>query len=217
MFRPYLLFIVLCWIHFLQDKVESKALVMYLGNRNHFEKSDSNICMLNYCLDCHAPEHHGSFVLGLAARYGLKTFSITGELVYGIPNFGEAKEFINRDDCEDRIVFVNRGGGVPIRDKVVKAQKVGAIGVIVVDDGRCDEAFYFCGVQAGNRFEGGFAPNDRIEEWNEIRIPVFLVTARTGDELRNHMDVESYNIKGLGTHNSTVLSKEKRRREDDDL
>lgn len=86
---------------------------------------------------------------------------------------------------------------VPIVDKVLKAQAAGAKGVIVIDDGGCDEGFIECGRLGGVR-DGGFAKRDGAHTWSSVRVPAVLLSAAQGTRLKALMRLEKINLEGLG-------------------
>lgn len=86
---------------------------------------------------------------------------------------------------------------VPVVEKVLKAQAAGATGVIVDDDGGCDDGFVDCGRLGGVR-DGGFARRDGAHAWRTVKIPVVLISAATGERLREMMPLQKVVVKGLG-------------------
>lgn len=160
---------------------------------------------VKYCVDCPNPRAALGYVVAMSTRYGMVDFDVTAELVYGVPNHGEGRKLLNRVEVEDRVVFLERGGGVSIIDKVRKAQKAGAVGVVVADDGQCDEGFVFCGTQAGSIYDGGFAAHENPAEWANVNLPVLLISSAAGEEMRQRMILEERVIPNMGVHNITVV------------
>ena len=66
--------------------------------------------------------------------------TFAGELIYGVPNHGQLREMINYEEFDGRLVLVHRGK-VHLQEKALNVQHSGAAGMIVVDDGQCDESF----------------------------------------------------------------------------
>ena len=117
------------------------------------------------------------------------------------------------EDAEGRVILVERGRGVSLVEKARKAQIAGAVGVIVVDDGQCDDSFQHCGHQAGGVKEGGFGSYDTLSDWAAIHIPVWLVTAAAGEKLRRRMKMKQEAISKLGVHNMTIVEQPRYRDE----
>lgn len=86
---------------------------------------------------------------------------------------------------------------VPVVEKVLKAQAAGATGVIVVDNGGCNEGFVDCGRLGGVR-DGGFAKRDGAHAWSRVTIPAVLVSAAQGERLRGMMRLQKVTVEGLG-------------------
>lgn len=82
-------------------------------------------------------------------------------------------------------------------DKVLKAQAAGAAGVIVADNGGCDDGLVDCGRLGGAR-DGGFARRDGAHAWLPVEIPVVLISAALGERLREMMPLQKVVVKGLG-------------------
>jgi hypothetical protein len=177
------------------------SLLIHLDNRP-LDRNNAAHKLLSYCIDCAHPENNGSILFCIAPKHGLKEYSVTGEVIYGIPNFGEEKNMLNKIEFRSRIVLVHRGK-VELLKKTVNIQSNGAAGVIIVDDGQCNEAFTFCGHRAGSVKEGGFAPMDDESSWKKISIPVCLVTQSSGEKLIKLMDVTRVFIPQYGYQNVT--------------
>ena len=160
---------------------------------------------VKYCNNCEDPVEALPYMVALAPRHYSIPYEVTAELVYGVPNFGEGKKLLNKVEVENRIVFLDRGGGVSIVEKAFKAQAQGAVGVIVADNGQCDSDFNYCGRQAGSKREGGFGAYDELVDWRAIRIPVLMVNSESAERLRARMPIEQKNIGRLGMQNVTVL------------
>jgi hypothetical protein len=96
---------------------------------------------------------------------------------------------------------------VNLYDKVLAAQAVGALGVVIADDGSCKEDFSFCGVRVGSVDQGGFAPHDSGEVWGaKIHIPVLMVNTVAADRLRNAMSTRKVHVPSLGWQNISSTS-----------
>lgn len=171
------------------------------------ERDVNPVTRLKFCSDCDDPSSALPYLYALSARFGPRTFRVTGELVYGVPNFGEGKKLLNYMHTSNRVVLLARGGGIPIVDKVRKAQAAGAIAVVIIDDGQCDHELSSCGPRAGGRHDGGFSSSDSINDWSTIKIPAVLITSDSADALRKNMQLERTEIGKLGMHNISVLAR----------
>lgn len=90
---------------------------------------------------------------------------------------------------------------------MLAAQAVGALGVVIADDGSCKQDFSFCGLRVGSVDQGGFAPHDSAEVWgSRVRVPVVLVNTVTADRLRNAMSARKVYVPSLGWQNISSTS-----------
>ena len=186
-------------------------LVANLNSRSY--EPESPLKLITYCIDCQFPEHEGTVVDGLLPRFGLKEYFVSAQLVYCIPNLADSK-IINEDQLSGRIVVVDRGS-VSLYEKVLRIQGSGAVGIIIADDGQCNDMFTFCGQKAGSVRDGGFAAHDYFSEsWRLIKIPVLLVTSKTAEAIRRLMPVERILLQNMGYHNITILMKSDGSRDD---
>ena len=164
------------------------------------------IRMISFCQDCPYPEDEGSIAYGILPKFlPLNEYSMTAEVIYCIPNYADYTKIVNSREFHDRIVLVNRGNRVTIHDKALMIQKSGAIGVIVIDDGQCDEEFISCGFRAGSSNEGGIASYDDPSLWKQITIPVILVTYHTGERMKKIMPMKVIDVPRLGLQNVTII------------
>ena len=206
------------WIGFICSAICSVG-VLCSGNlivslKSFTHDNDSPLKMVAYCIDCPSPTDEGSIVNGLIPKYGLRHYQVAGELIYCVPNLADSNFLINSHQLEQRIAFVDRGSN-SLLEKAIKLQNVGVIGIIIADDGQCDEHFRFCGVRAGSVTEGGFAAHDNQNEgWKDIKIPVILVSIKTAEKIRNLMPVERVNVGGIGFQNISVIMRHDGTREE---
>lgn len=163
---------------------------------------DGPLKWIAYCLDCPSPAKEGSIIRGLNAKHGVTDYSVTGELVYCVPNHAEKASIFNIHHFQDRIVLVDRGK-VPMFDKVFKIQKSDALGVIIADDGSCEDNFRYCTTKTGTIFDGGLAAHDDPERWKDIEIPVLLISEASAEKLRKLMNNKKIYVKGIGYQNVT--------------
>jgi len=78
------------------------------------------------------------------------------------------------------------------------SSQAGAVGVLIIDHGDCDESFLSCGYRAGSSSHGGFAPHDGYSTWKDVIIPSILITQSSGNRLRALMGLKEITIRGLG-------------------
>ena len=149
------------------------------------------------CFKSENPDDEGSYVHALAPKHGLSEYRVKGELIYGVPNHGELKEMLNYSEFDGRIVLVHRGK-VHLQEKVLNVQYSGAAGVIIVDDGQCDESFARCGPRAGSVKDGGFAPMDEASAWKRVRIPVLMITKASAAKLTQYLQISEQEIPNIG-------------------
>lgn len=182
--------------------VANAQLILNLTSRG---ESEGPIKYVSFCHDCPAPDKEGSITKALNAKFGLQQYSVTGELVYCIPNHAERPRILNSHQLDDRIIFVDRGK-VSLLEKILRIQQqTEAIGIIVADDGVCDEDFVNCGPRAGSASEGGFAAHDSDSRWKDIEIPVLLVSSSSAERIRKMMGITQIKVKGVGLQNMTTL------------
>jgi hypothetical protein len=168
-------------------------LIAHLNGRSR--DPDSPVKQIVYCVDCPSPEEEGSIALGLRPFYGIKEYFVSAEVIYCIPNKADSKTILNAHQLENRIAFVDRGGN-SLLEKVLILQKTGAVGIIIADDGQCDERFSYCGPRAGSATDGGFAAHDGHNEgWRRS----------SADTIRRIMPVEQINLPGMGQQNISIL------------
>lgn len=78
------------------------------------------------------------------------------------------------------------------------APQAGAAALVVIDTGgECDAAFR-CGPLTGSRDKGGLAHRDYWARWQDIVIPVALVTQRDGDRLKRALNLAAVDVPGVG-------------------
>lgn len=82
-------------------------------------------------------------------------------------------------------------------DKVLRAQAAGAKGVLVIDNGGCDEGFTDCG-RLGSIQDGGFARLDGAHIWTGVNIPTLLLSSTQGDKLKRMIRLQRMTLDGLG-------------------
>lgn len=158
-------------------------------------KPDSGLHTLEFCLNCPDPHLEGTQTVALGAVHGPVEYRVSGELVMMVPNDIAGARLLNVEELVGRVALVDRGV-VPLVDKVLAAQKAGAIGVVIADDGNCTE-LYECG-RVGSPKLGGFGSRDPWHLWMKVEIPALLVMADVGDRLKKMMKLERIFIPGIG-------------------
>ena len=133
--------------------------------------------------------------------------TISGELMYCVPNFADKEKLLNAHEFENRVILVERGV-IPMLDKVKKIQQAGAAGIVIADDGTCNELFTSCGYRIGSMQEGGFSAHDDEKEWKKIVIPVFLISKSSAAKIKGFMTNIQIDIQGSGKHYITRLSED---------
>ncbi len=166
--------------------------------------SDSAIKEIAFCIDCPYPAEEGSLVYGLKPKHGIQTYSVSGEVVYCIPNLANGETLLNKYEFHNRLVFVDRGV-ISLQQKVLQLQQADAIGVIIADDGNCNKEFTFCGPRIGGKNDGGFAANDDKVLWNDIHIPAVLISVETAAIFRKFMNIKRIDVPGYGFQNVSSL------------
>eukprot|EP00639_Heterosigma_akashiwo_P017204 CAMPEP_0206395854 /NCGR_PEP_ID=MMETSP0294-20121207/22399_1 /ASSEMBLY_ACC=CAM_ASM_000327 /TAXON_ID=39354 /ORGANISM="Heterosigma akashiwo, Strain CCMP2393" /LENGTH=155 /DNA_ID=CAMNT_0053850397 /DNA_START=42 /DNA_END=509 /DNA_ORIENTATION=- len=124
---------------------------------------------LNYCLQCSDPKTEGSrsmpnefqnpsAVPAIWAGRGPHVYSISGALIYSVPNNANSAKILNSNQIKGQIALVDRGE-IPLISKVKLLQETGAVAVVIVDDGQCGNKLEerHCGLANGK----GFAQYDR--------------------------------------------------------
>lgn len=145
------------------------------------------------------------------------------DLILAVPNTASG-ELAMQEFLHGQVVLAERGGN-SFNDKARLAQQVrpsaplplvhppprpclltrdacapqaGAAALVVIDSGGdCDAAFN-CGPLTGSRAKGGLAYGDYWARWQDIVIPVALVTQRDGDRLKRALNLAAVEVPGVG-------------------
>ena len=157
--------------------------------------ADESLARIEFCAYCEDPHTEGSLARGLTALQGTRDYKITSKLVYALPNDASTKP-MNVDELTGNVALVHRSA-TPLVQKILHAQDAGAVGVVLVDDGRC-ESDLNCG-RIGSARLGGFAPRDDPSSWRLVKIPSVLVSQETGKRIRRLMPLEHFEVPKLGT------------------
>ena len=158
-------------------------------------QSPSGLRELQFCLACPDPHLEGSQVLALGAVHGPDEYKVKGELAYAVPNHVGGLRVLNPGQIRGKVALVDRGL-VPLVDKVMAAQKAGAVGVVIADDGSCDEP-NDCGL-AGNIKDGGFSKLDQKDKWKGVTIPSVLISTDQGERIRSMMKLRKIKVPNYG-------------------
>jgi hypothetical protein len=95
---------------------------------------------------------------------------------------------VNAEQVRGNIVLIERGGGYPFRDKVMHAQRAGAIGVIFMDHGQCSATWTQGCVPGASKHNGeGFALQDAAWAWEGLDTPAVIVNKEHGEFLISEM------------------------------
>lgn len=191
-----------CAIILLTITTYHSRLLITMSSKNR--DVNSPLKTITYCVNCHSPEHEGSIAHGLAPKIGLIEYTVTGELVYCVPNHAEQEELINVHQFDNRIVLVNRGK-VSIQEKIMKINATDAIGILIADDGNCNPTFTFCGPRFGSINDGGFAAYESEYPWAEFNIPILLIQMETANRLRKMMRMTVIDMPPVGKQNVTIV------------
>jgi len=205
MLSPYAISILLVLV--LLSCVVHCTIVVHLASVPEVQQThlgSDPIQKVRYCLNCTNPESTGSFVFGILVKHRVKNYKVTSELIYGVPNHGDGKRLLNQGELDGRIVFLQRGR-VPLREKALRVQEAGGLGLVVADTGQCDEEFSFCGPHFGSKAEGGLSPADSASEWKHITIPVVLLSLKTANRLRSQMVIKQQQIPRMEVQNITIV------------
>ncbi|CAM9100452.1 unnamed protein product [Pylaiella littoralis] len=113
-------------------------------------------------------------------HYSPQSFRVKAELVVAQPTDARGG-LVNGRFVRNRLVMVERGD-IPIVHKVLDAQRAGALGVIVADDGRCGNSFGQLCVHGSDPPEG-WAALDMPRPWLQVRVPVVLMLREDAERL----------------------------------
>jgi hypothetical protein len=197
------IFLYLLYFFSLSTNVSSdEKFVVYIRSRN----DNQPLKFISYCFNCPSPETEGSVVIGINPKYGIQEYIISGEVIYCVPNFAQNSVINNSHHLSNRIVFIDRGE-ISFLDKILRVQEqTQAVGVIIADNGDCDDTFQYCKSKIGTVRDGGFAAFDEASLWLQVQIPVVLISFNSAEKLRKLMRIERILIPSLGYQNVSVNS-----------
>ena len=150
---------------------------------------------LMVCSGCPNPHTQGSWFDIWPSHWSYPDYHIDAQIIYSIPNNGE-NPIWNDMYVSDKVVIVRRGS-VSIVELARRFQHLGAIALLIVDDGRCGDDFD-CGKLGKRRAGEGFAALDQWWKWVGIVIPSFLIRAGDGKRIESMMRLTQVDIPGLG-------------------
>ncbi len=184
------------------DLQRSKERTLVSMRSQSFSNRPVGIKTIHMCIGCSRPEidHNAIHLDSLVAARGPQNFNLRSKnIIYAIPNHGQRidSRIMNSELMQNSVVIFDRGAGVSIVDKALLAQEFQAVGVIIIDDGRCDEEMTHCGMGASN-ITRGFGTRDHWALWSKVKIPCVLITEKRGAKLRNLLEIASVDIAGIG-------------------
>eukprot|EP01084_Bolivina_argentea_P050467 92809_1 len=150
---------------------------------------------LHFCLGCSDPVHEGTHIWALGAAHGVQVFNVQGNVVYTVPNDCRGIP-LNAEDMKGSIALIDRGV-VPLLEKAKVVQSIGAIAAVIVDDGQCNSDMSNCGL-IGSIDEGGFGGRERSQDWDEITIPMVLVSQAQGQRIKDMMHYRVVTVSEYG-------------------
>ena len=125
-------------------------------------------------------------VVGWRLHHSSLTHDVSASIVIADPIDASEEYFYNSDEMKSKIVFIERGGRIPFRDKIQRAQLAGAVGVIIMDHtGKCTKDWHQGCVPGGAKHNGeGFAKEDKNYQWEGIDTPTLLITKEDGERIK---------------------------------
>jgi hypothetical protein len=139
---------------------------------------------LYVCRSCPDPHIQGSWFDIWPSHWIYPNYHIDADLVYSFPNDGSLP-ILNQDHIRDSVVMVKRGK-VGLANLAKVFQDLGALALVIIDDGRCGEKDFVCDL--GRRRAGeGFAALDAWWKWIGVVMPTFLVSRQDGSRLESMM------------------------------
>lgn len=176
--------------------------IRLLGDQINLHHSHGHSHAHNPLLSSDSKDNKYSHPLGYS-------YDIHGVAVWGVPNDGSVAL---QNDVQGRIVLLRRGN-VPFSDLAATAYNAGAIALVIVDNGLCNENLE-CGSWLRDTKESypriwGFGARDPMKGftfWRIFPIPVILISSESGKRLNSIMAVRRITIPGgAEPHLYTVL------------
>lgn len=123
------------------------------------------------------PMSEGLSLIGWSSHWSPRKFSVSSGSIWVDPPLAN-NDIINGNNLRGQIVWVLRGE-IGIVFKIKRIQAAGAIGVIIVDDGKCTKFDQKCMPGADKSRGEGFAALDLEKQWKNIKIPIIFVLKDT--------------------------------------
>lgn len=143
------------------------------GGRHAIESTNSHAIILSDVLQKVSIYGGSTFINAWRCHWTPQSFEVIAESIWADPPLVDTP-LRNTDQIRNRIVWIMRGG-IGLAFKVRKAYNAGAVGVILVDDGRCTTFNQKCMPGADKVRDEGFAALDIPQMWDNIRIPTLFV------------------------------------------
>ena len=149
------------------------------ADRHAAAAGDAHLLQLNDSAQTLSCSDHSQYVVNAwTSHWSPKSFTIIGKAVYANPILLDS-DVRRPETVVDKIVIASRGR-VPLAHKAKRVQAAGGKGLIVIDDGLCEEYDQAC-VAGSDKSRGeAWGRYDMPEHWKDLRIPVILL--RRGDE-----------------------------------
>lgn len=129
---------------------------------------------------------------GWRCHWSPKDFSVKGQSVWANP-YDANTDLINNNIVDGRIVWILRGKS-PVISKALRAQAAGAIGIVLVDGGKCTTFDQKCMPGADKSRGEYFAQYDKASYWIDLRIPVILVLLKDANSLAAKLNLKQHSI-----------------------
>ena len=146
---------------------------------------------------------------GWLCHWTPKGYSVVGQSVWANPSDANS-DLINNNIIDGRIVWILRGKA-PVITKALRVQAAGAIGIVLVDSGKCTTFDQKC-IPGADKTRGEyFAQYDKANYWKDLKIPIIFILLKDANSfasklnLQNIMDINEYDIK-TNTMNDDIKS-----------
>ena len=136
---------------------------------------------------------------GWRCHWTSNDYTVVGQSVWANPSDANS-DLINKNITDGRIVWILRGN-LPIISKALRAQSAGAIGIVLVDNGRCTTYDQKCIPGADKKRGEYFAQLDKASFWVDLKIPMIFVLLNDGNSLAAKLDLR---IKIIETNSDAI-------------
>ena len=137
------------------------------------------------CRNCPDPHVQGSWFDIWPSHWIYPNYHIDADLVYSFPNDGTLP-ILNQEHVRDNVVMVKRGK-IRVSELAKIFQDIGALALIIIDDGRCGSKDFVCDDMGSRKAGEGFAAHDDWWRWIGVVMPTFLVSRQDGTRLESMM------------------------------